>query len=129
MADADEAGDALVYVVEWDFGRERPVHVTFGAKVGFLMTDDRRGTVEHLAVVVEGLATAFAREKIGGRAADGLGLVLDAEQGEMGTVVENVAGCRVFDVNPTWNVVDNGAQEIAFFREFFLGDLGGGDVA
>ena len=105
------------------------MHVAFGAKVGFLVTDDRRGTFEHLTVVIEGLATAFAREKVGGRAADGLSLVLDAEQSEMGTVVENVAGRSVLDVNPAWNVVDDGAQEIAFFREFFLGDLGGGDVA
>ena len=67
------------------------MNIASGIKVRFFLVNHGVAATQNEAVVREGLAPPFAWEERGGGLAGGLFLGSDAERGEMGAVIQDVA--------------------------------------
>jgi hypothetical protein len=100
-----------------------------GDKIGFFLGEHRRTAGQHLLVIGHRLVAALAGEKVQRGASAGVLLLFQAEQLEVGAVVEDIAAEGILDENAAGQVIDDRLEKISFRHELLLGFLRRGDVA
>ena len=92
------------------------------------MFDHRKAGLNDLAIILLILAREFFRQQVMERTFSLRLRIGQAEKGGIRLIIEQKMSFAIFDVNQIREVVDQGAQQVAFIRQGFFGMFAFSDV-